>query len=161
MGKSIIDESHPHYAGLYNGIVSSTPETKLRVESHDVVLQIGPFPISANMGGFSNDLAEDRLIKLHPHYCSIRGKRWDGLDFRPVVNKLLAQLNATPLPRRNNGTIQTKPSSQVKPNGYSQVILLMANYYSYIGPRPRCRRLVNRAPQTCEILVSTKQVPAT
>lgn len=112
MGKSLIDESDPHYAGLYSGIVSTTPEVQSRVESHDVVLQVGPFPISANTGGFSNNLAEDRLIKLHPSYCSIRGKVWEGLDFRPVVKKLVQQLKATPLPRRSNGAIQ-KPRSQV------------------------------------------------
>lgn len=112
MGKSFVNESHPLYAGQYAGIISSTPETKTQVESHDVVLHIGPFPVSGNMGGFSNDMPEDKVIKLHRDYCSIGGKVWKGLDFRPVVAKLVKQLTAKPLGRKNNITI-TKPSSQV------------------------------------------------
>ncbi|KAL1960889.1 hypothetical protein VTO42DRAFT_5872 [Malbranchea cinnamomea] len=113
MAKSFINESDPHYAGQYAGIISSTPETKEQVERHDIVLHIGPFPVSGNQGGFSNDLSEDRVIKLHPDYCSIRGKVWKGLDFRPVVGKLVKQLTATPLQRMSKVTI-TRPSSQAQ-----------------------------------------------
>lgn len=112
MSKSVINESEPRYSGIYAGIISSTLETKQKVESHDVVLHIGPFPVSGNTGGFSNNMQDDRVIKLHPNYCSIGGKVWKDLDFRPVVRKLVKQLTAKPLGRKNNQTI-IKPSSQV------------------------------------------------
>ncbi|KAI1937293.1 hypothetical protein LOZ66_004211 [Ophidiomyces ophidiicola] len=99
MGKSIINESDPHFAGLYAGIVSNS-NTKLQAESHDAVLHIGNFPISGNTGGFSTDLPEDKLIKLHPSYCSVGSKVWKDLDFRPVVKKLLQKLKNEPLKRR-------------------------------------------------------------
>jgi pyruvate decarboxylase len=115
MGKSIINESDPHFAGLYAGIISTTPETQAQVESHDLVLHLGPFEVSANTGGFSTSLSADRVIKLHPGYCSIPGKVWDGLDFRPVVKKLVARLTTTPLKRQNGSLAITKPKSRVSP----------------------------------------------
>ncbi|WEW54946.1 pyruvate decarboxylase [Emydomyces testavorans] len=102
MGKSIINESDPHFAGLYAGIVSSPPNLQAQAEAHDIILHIGPFPVSANTGGFSTNLPADKVIKLHPSYCSVGNKVWDGLNFRPVVKKLVQKLRKHPLKRKAN-----------------------------------------------------------
>lgn len=106
-----MDESNPKFAGLYNGIGSYPVEVKSRAESHDVVLHLGPFPVSANTGGFSSQLAPDRVIELHADYCSAGGKVWKGLDFRPVIAKLLQRLVDKPLQRKGaSPQILTKPT---------------------------------------------------
>ncbi|KAK2740190.1 hypothetical protein FQN57_006201 [Myotisia sp. PD_48] len=109
MGKSTVNESDPRFVGLYNGLVSSHPDLKQQVENHDIILHLGPFPVSANTGGFSSQVSAERLIKLHPAYCSIGAKVWDGLDFRPVVDKLIAKLRSEPIPRKNN-IVSLKPA---------------------------------------------------
>lgn len=99
MGKSTVNESDPHFAGLYCGVSSSNPALKAQIESHDAVLHLGPFNVSGNTGGFSAELPTDKLIELHPAYCSVGGKVWEGLDFRPVVEKLLVRLTKEPIQR--------------------------------------------------------------
>lgn len=113
MAKSIMNESDPRFAGLYGGIVSTTPETQTRAESHDVILHIGPFHVASNTGGFSTNLPADKTIKLHPTYCSIGDKVWDGLDFRSVVKKLVQQLNKQPLKRKSSPLPELQPHRAV------------------------------------------------
>ncbi|EEP82374.1 hypothetical protein UREG_07239 [Uncinocarpus reesii 1704] len=112
MGKSIVNESDPKFAGLYAGIVSTSPSTQSQAEAHDIILHAGPFPVSANTGGFSTELPKDKMIKLHPSYCSVGDKVWDGLDFRPVVRKLVHQLKKQPLRRKSNPVPRSQPTTE-------------------------------------------------
>jgi pyruvate decarboxylase len=62
------------------------------VETSDLILHIGPYPTSANTGGWTSNLPQKNLIVLHPSYCSIGEKTWKGLHFAPVIRKLTLQL---------------------------------------------------------------------
>ncbi|EER26631.1 hypothetical protein D8B26_002975 [Coccidioides posadasii str. Silveira] len=109
MGKSIVNESDPRFAGLYGGIVSNPSSAQSQIEGHDIILHVGPFPVSANTGGFSTNLPGDKVIKLHPSYCSVGNRVWDGLDFRPVVKKLVQRLNKQPLTRKASSVPKCQP----------------------------------------------------
>ncbi|EFQ97856.1 pyruvate decarboxylase [Nannizzia gypsea CBS 118893] len=115
LGKSTMNESDPHFAGLYCGITSSNPALKAQIESHDAVLHLGPFNVSGNTGGFSTALPADKLIELHPGFCSVAGKVWKGLDFRPVITKLLARLTKEPI-QRTVDLAKILPKTSEKPS---------------------------------------------
>ncbi|KAF3928844.1 hypothetical protein ABW20_dc0100017 [Dactylellina cionopaga] len=91
LGKGLVEETSPVFGGMYNGLMSF-PGIKDAVENDaDLVLNIGPHLTSSNTGAFSRQIAESKLIMLHPHYCSIFGERYEGIHFLPVLEKVLAE----------------------------------------------------------------------
>jgi len=54
MGKSIIDEDHPRFCGIYNGAVSY-PGIQKAVEKSDCIINIGPLLADSNTGGHSRN----------------------------------------------------------------------------------------------------------
>jgi indolepyruvate decarboxylase len=53
--KATIDETHPHFAGLYNGAASEA-STREAVENSDCLLSIGYRPIDLTTGDFTGSL---------------------------------------------------------------------------------------------------------
>ncbi|KAK6344540.1 hypothetical protein TWF696_008174 [Orbilia brochopaga] len=91
LGKGLVDETSPEFGGLYNGSMSF-PGIKEAVENHaDLVLNIGPHLTSSNTGAFTRQIPENKVIALHPHYCSIFGERFEGIHFVPVLKKIVAE----------------------------------------------------------------------
>ncbi|KAF3929001.1 hypothetical protein ABW19_dt0208322 [Dactylella cylindrospora] len=91
LGKGLVDETSPQFGGMYNGSMSF-PGIKDAVEKDsDLVLNIGPHLTSSNTGGFSRQIAEDKLIALHPHYCSVLGERFEGVHFMPVLQRIVGE----------------------------------------------------------------------
>ncbi|KAK6542203.1 hypothetical protein TWF694_007963 [Orbilia ellipsospora] len=90
LGKGLVDETSPLYGGMYNG-TRSFPGIREAVENDsDLVLNIGPHLTSSNTGAFSRQIKDENLIMLHPHYCSVFGKKYDEIHFLPVLEKLVA-----------------------------------------------------------------------
>ncbi|EPS42917.1 hypothetical protein H072_3214 [Dactylellina haptotyla CBS 200.50] len=91
LGKGLVDETSPLFGGMYNGTMSF-PGIKEAVENNaDLVLNIGPHLTSSNTGAFSRQIADDKVILLHPHYCSVLGERFEGIHFMPVLENILAE----------------------------------------------------------------------
>jgi len=74
-----------------------------------MILNIGPYPTSANTGGWTHNLPRENLIILHPSYCSIGKKIWKGLHFAPVIRKLIVQLEQ----HRPFGNQETSPPHMI------------------------------------------------
>jgi len=72
LGKTVLDESHPQFIGLYQGD-RSRDYVRERIENADCVLQLGALPTDFNTGGFTVRLAEDRTISAN--FQSVRIKR--------------------------------------------------------------------------------------
>ncbi len=79
LGKSVISEAHPLFAGLYEGAMGRAEVTEL-VESADCLLMLGCFLTDINMGIWTAKLdpskcidatSEALRIKRH-HYCDVR-----------------------------------------------------------------------------------------
>ncbi|KAI1617392.1 pyruvate decarboxylase [Exophiala viscosa] len=90
--KSVVDETSEHYGGLYNGKLSPSIGVQKRVESSDAVFHIGPFPSDSNTGGWSQKLQTANLICLSWNKVSVRDRVWHGLNFVPIVKKLVRRL---------------------------------------------------------------------
>jgi len=104
LGKSVISEAHPLFAGVYEGGMGRAEVTEL-VESADCLLMLGCFLTDINLGIWTAKLDpsvcidatnEDLRIKRH-HYRDVR------LDdfIRGLVTRKL-KLARTPIPPRSN-----------------------------------------------------------
>lgn len=60
--KAVIDETFPHYLGLYNG-KASQPHVREAIENSDCLLSIGYRPIDLTTGDFTGSLPADTI---HP-----------------------------------------------------------------------------------------------
>jgi indolepyruvate decarboxylase len=103
LGKSVISETHPLFAGVYEGAMGRPEVTEL-VESADCVLMLGCFLTDINMGIWTAKLdpskcidatSEALRIKRH-HYCDVR------LDdfIRGLIARNL-KVARTPVPKRS------------------------------------------------------------
>ncbi|KIX02636.1 uncharacterized protein Z518_08578 [Rhinocladiella mackenziei CBS 650.93] len=105
LSKGVIDETTPYYNGLYNGAVSF-PGVADRIESSDLVINIGPLLSDSNTGGFTRNIKDKNLVRLGHDFCQIKGEKFEGFHFLPVLKRLVAALEAEPqkygLPRSYN-----------------------------------------------------------
>jgi pyruvate decarboxylase len=100
MGKGVIDENLPQYVGVYNGTFS-LPGTHDAIQSSDLVLDFGPLVTDSNGGGFTRKFKDDCHIEFDHRFVSIRGKRYMGYNFIPVLEKLIKRLDISRLPSVN------------------------------------------------------------
>ncbi len=104
LGKSVISEAHPLFAGVYEGAMGR-PEVTDLVESADCLLMLGCFLTDINMGIWTAKLdpslcidatSEALRIKRH-HYCDVR---LDDFIRGLIARKL--KVARTPVPRRTS-----------------------------------------------------------
>jgi len=95
MGKSVLDEQHPAYIGVYNGALMNEGVRSF-VENVDCVLMIGAPMTDFNSGAFTAHLDPAKLITINHHRTHLAGKTYDNVE----MGDLLAEL-AQRLPKRN------------------------------------------------------------
>lgn len=71
LGKTVIDEHHPQFIGLYAGD-RSRDYVKQRVEEADCIITLGFMPTDFNTGGFTSKLAPSRTIHIGIDHISIK-----------------------------------------------------------------------------------------
>lgn len=119
LGKSVISEAHPLFAGVYEGAMGQPEVTEL-VESADCLLMLGCFLTDINLGIFTAKLDPARCIDAtsedlrirHHHYRDVR------LDdfLSGLINRKLV-LSRTQIPERTNPFAQAlaaNPGSPVR-----------------------------------------------
>ncbi|MGZ3470185.1 MAG: alpha-keto acid decarboxylase family protein [Isosphaeraceae bacterium] len=104
LGKSVISEAHPLFAGVYEGGMGRPEVTEL-VESADCLLMLGCFLTDINLGIFTANLDPSRCIdatseNLRIHHHHYRDVRLDDFLQGLIGRKLV--LNRTEVPRRTN-----------------------------------------------------------
>ncbi|VVT44485.1 uncharacterized protein SAPINGB_P000432 [Magnusiomyces paraingens] len=97
LGKGLVDETSPYFAGVYNGELSHTGIAEA-VHASDCVLNLGPLLSDSNTGGFTRKIKSENAIILHPLYVQVGDTpRRDGISFVPIVKKLVARLDPAKL----------------------------------------------------------------
>jgi pyruvate decarboxylase len=94
MGKGVVDEQHPRFGGAYVGSLSS-PEVKESVESADLVLSVGALLSDFNTGSFSYSYKTKNIVEFHSDHIKIRNATFPGLHFKPLLQRLVAQIGET------------------------------------------------------------------
>jgi indolepyruvate decarboxylase len=81
--KAVIDETFPHYAGIYNGKASS-PQTLEAIEGSDCLLSIGYRPIDGTSGDFTAALPAN-TIRARGHSVDIGEDNYQAVTLKEVL----------------------------------------------------------------------------
>jgi len=79
MGKSVLDEQHPNYIGMYDGALMNE-EVRDFVESCDVVLEVGTLFTDFNTGAFTAKLDPAKTVVISHHRVRIEGKVYPSVE---------------------------------------------------------------------------------
>jgi indolepyruvate decarboxylase len=103
MGKSVLDEQHPSYIGMYDGALLEE-EVRALVEGADCVLDVGAPMTDFNSGAFTARLDPGRTIMIGLHATHVGGKTHANVEMGDLLSEL-----ARRLPTRD--WVRRKPSS--------------------------------------------------
>ncbi len=81
--KAVIDETFPHYLGLYNG-KASQPHVREAIENSDCLLSIGYRPIDLTTGDFTASLPAD-MIHLRGHSADVGEDNFQAVTLMGVL----------------------------------------------------------------------------
>ncbi|WPH01341.1 pyruvate decarboxylase [Acrodontium crateriforme] len=99
MGKGIIDEDHPNYVGLYNGIPSGAG-VQAAAEACDFTLVIGSLPADTNSGGFTRVIPANKSVNIDPDQVVVKGeKTYTIAPIKKVLAKLAELIESDRIPK--------------------------------------------------------------
>jgi indolepyruvate decarboxylase len=110
LGKSVISERHPLFAGIYEGAMGRD-EVRQYVEESDCVILLGFFMTDINLGIGSAKLDPARCIYATSEKLSIRYHNFEGIRFGDFVQGLLA----APLEKRDPQGLPAVPHPSARP----------------------------------------------
>ncbi len=98
LGKSVVSERHPLFAGLYEGAMGREEVTQF-VESSDCVILLGAFMTDINLGIYTANLDPARCIDATSEKLRISRHHYDGVLLPDFLDGLIAAgLKAPPRP---------------------------------------------------------------
>jgi indolepyruvate decarboxylase len=91
MGKSVLDEQHPNYIGMYDGALMNE-EVRDFVESCDVVLEVGTLLTDFNSGAFTAKLDPAKTVVISHHRVRIDKKVYPNVEMADILAALAQHL---------------------------------------------------------------------
>ncbi|KAK3659996.1 hypothetical protein LTR56_000922 [Elasticomyces elasticus] len=88
MGKGIIDEDHPQYVGLYNGMPSG-PGVEAAYIKSDLMIVVGNLPSDTNSGGFTRQAPAEKIVAIDADNVTVKEKTYPEAPIKAVLRKLL------------------------------------------------------------------------
>jgi len=85
--KAVIDETFPHYVGIYNG-KASDPRTREAIEASDCLLSIGYRPIDGTSGDFTATLPAN-TIRARGHSVDIGEDNYQAVTLKEVLRAVI------------------------------------------------------------------------
>jgi indolepyruvate decarboxylase len=107
--KAVIDETFPHYLGIYAG-KASEPGVREAIESSDCLLSIGYRPIEVTTGDFTAALPAD-TIHARGHSVDVGDDNYQAVTLKEILRGVIAavpQVRSRP-PRAAAAPIAVKP----------------------------------------------------
>jgi len=108
-GRSILDEQHPLFRGIYVG-GGSAPATVSAIEESDCLLAIAVRFFDSTTAVFSHNLDEQQMVLIDPFSVSIDGQTIEGVNAKEVLDGLLH------LYRNRSGLRPAPPSPSSAPH---------------------------------------------
>jgi indolepyruvate decarboxylase len=87
MDKSVLEEQHPSYIGMYDGKLADE-SVRTFVESSDLVLIIGAMMTDFNTGGFTAHLNPEKTINIRHHLTQVGSKVYPNVEMKEVLTEL-------------------------------------------------------------------------
>ena len=138
--KSVIDETFPHYLGIYNG-KASEPRVREAIETSDCLLAIGYRPIEVTTGDFTASLPAD-TIHARGYSVDVGDDNYQAVTLKEVLRGVIDAVphvgNRAPRPvaaamaRTYAGGAHADPSPKLTQAAYWQAI----QGYLRAGRRP-------------------------
>src|SRR5215471_8317977 len=85
--KAVIDETFPHYLGIYNGKVSA-PHVREAIETSDCLLSVGYRPIEVTTGDFTASLPAD-TIRARGHSVDVGDDNYQAVTLKEVLRGVI------------------------------------------------------------------------
>lgn len=85
--KSVLDETHPNYIGMYDGKLMDEAVRKY-VENADVVLTLGTLLTDFNSGAFTSNLDAARTISIDVHSAKVGEKVFQNVEMGDLLREL-------------------------------------------------------------------------
>src|SRR5262249_264178 len=85
--KAVIDETFPHYVGIYNGRASE-PHVREAIETSDGLLSVGYRPIGVPPGGFPASLPAD-TIRARGHSVDVGDDNYQAVTLKEVLRGVI------------------------------------------------------------------------
>jgi indolepyruvate decarboxylase len=111
MAKSVLDEQHPAYAGMYDGTLINEKVRRF-VEDSDLIINVGAPLTDFNTGAFTAHLDPTKTITIGHHRTQVNGKTYSNVE----IGDLLAAL-APCLPKRVWPTIRADSLGPITGSG--------------------------------------------
>jgi indolepyruvate decarboxylase len=91
MGKSVLDEHHPGYIGMYDGALMNEGVRDF-VEGCDLVLEVGTLLSDFNSGAFTAKLDPAKTVVITHHRTHIEGKVYPSVEMGDLLAALAQRL---------------------------------------------------------------------
>jgi indolepyruvate decarboxylase len=88
--KAQIDETFPHFAGIYNG-KASDPRTREAIEGSDCLLSIGYRPIDGTSGDFTAELPGN-TIRARGHSVDVGEDNYQAVTLKDVLHAVIDEV---------------------------------------------------------------------
>ena len=102
-GRSVFNEQHPQYRGIYAGRASSA-EALRTIEDSDCLITVGVRFFDATTGFFSQRIPTPETIVLEPYRAMVNGRVFEGICADEVLKVLCERL-----PERERGKLTPGP----------------------------------------------------
>lgn len=108
MGKGIVDETHPNYLGVYNGMVSGLG-VAAAIEKSDCVLVVGSLASDTNSGGFTRKLQPENAIYLDANSTTVKGTKFASTPLKPLLAAVSSRIESSRAPKASIPTLPPRP----------------------------------------------------
>lgn len=108
MGKGIVDETHPNYLGVYNGMVSGLG-VAAAIEASDCVLVVGSLESDTNSGGFTRKVLPENSIHLDAYTTTVKGTKHDSTPIKHLLQALNSRIDPSKTPKASIPKLPPRP----------------------------------------------------
>jgi indolepyruvate decarboxylase len=91
MGKSVLDEQHPGYIGMYDGRLMNE-NVRAYVENCDVIIEAGTMMSDFNSGAFTAKIDPSKIISIQHHRTLVFGKAFPNIEIKDILSCLAERL---------------------------------------------------------------------
>jgi indolepyruvate decarboxylase len=91
MGKSVLDEQHPGYIGMYDGRLMNE-NVRAYVENCDVLIEAGTMMSDFNSGAFTAKIDPSKIISIQHHRTVVFGKAFPNIEMKDILSCMAERL---------------------------------------------------------------------
>jgi indolepyruvate decarboxylase len=137
----VIDETFPHYLGIYND-KASQPHVREAIETSDCLLSIGYHPIEVTTGAFTASLPDD-TIRARRHSMDVGDDNYQAVTLKEVLRGVIDAV-----PRVRNRAPRHVAAAVAATLADGSAKLTQAAYWQaiqgYLRPRTSCSSTMAR-----------------